>query len=143
MCFFFKQKTAYEMRISDWSSDVCSSDLALSRAPRTPIYTPQSGKISIARPYRSIRKLEAPVAEYATKNMKAARAKVNAAQIAAALQENDLSDTRLSDIRRPSHSSPKTYTAHPSAGGTRSKRTNTLSPLLDIETTSCRETVSQ
>src|SRR3546814_17762588 len=27
--FFFKQKTAYEMRISDWSSDVCSSDLRL------------------------------------------------------------------------------------------------------------------
>src|SRR3546814_8928573 len=39
--FFFKQKTAYEMRISDWSSDVCSSDLykiADSRpgAPRPP-----------------------------------------------------------------------------------------------------------
>src|SRR3546814_6732183 len=32
MVFFFKQKTAYEMRISDWSSDVCSSDL--SRAQR-------------------------------------------------------------------------------------------------------------
>src|SRR3546814_2934596 len=29
MFFFFKQKTAYEMRISDWSSDVCSSDLWL------------------------------------------------------------------------------------------------------------------
>src|SRR3546814_18846966 len=29
--FFFKQKTAYEMRISDWSSDVCSSDLLLFR----------------------------------------------------------------------------------------------------------------
>src|SRR3546814_2874855 len=29
--FFFKQKTAYEMRISDWSSDVCSSDLASGR----------------------------------------------------------------------------------------------------------------
>src|SRR3546814_9066587 len=28
-CVFFKQKTAYEMRISDWSSDVCSSDLQL------------------------------------------------------------------------------------------------------------------
>src|SRR3546814_5861280 len=27
--FFFKQKTAYEMRISDWSSDVCSSDLTI------------------------------------------------------------------------------------------------------------------
>src|SRR3546814_3673923 len=30
--FFFKQKTAYEMRISDWSSDVCSSDL-MNRPP--------------------------------------------------------------------------------------------------------------
>src|SRR3546814_5194160 len=34
--FFFKQKTAYEMRISDWSSDVCSSDLALPRDPPRP-----------------------------------------------------------------------------------------------------------
>src|SRR3546814_2413759 len=42
--FFFKQKTAYEMRISDWSSDVCSSDLDaprevadhLRRAPGAP-----------------------------------------------------------------------------------------------------------
>src|SRR3546814_946932 len=33
--FFFKQKTAYEMRISDWSSDVCSSDL-LRQPPRDP-----------------------------------------------------------------------------------------------------------
>src|SRR3546814_16231887 len=33
MCFFFfKQKTAYEMRISDWSSDVCSSDLVIEGA---------------------------------------------------------------------------------------------------------------
>src|SRR3546814_52312 len=31
--FFFKQKTAYEMRISDWSSDVCSSDLIARLAP--------------------------------------------------------------------------------------------------------------
>src|SRR3546814_9523403 len=30
--FFFKQKTAYEMRISDWSSDVCSSDLRAFRS---------------------------------------------------------------------------------------------------------------
>src|SRR3546814_4804167 len=35
MCFFFfKQKTAYEMRISDWSSDVCSSDLSHARVIR-------------------------------------------------------------------------------------------------------------
>src|SRR3546814_1848525 len=33
--FFFKQKTAYEMRISDWSSDVCSSDLAKYFPPET------------------------------------------------------------------------------------------------------------
>src|SRR3546814_18872004 len=32
--FFFKQKTAYEMRISDWSSDVCSSDLPGAARPR-------------------------------------------------------------------------------------------------------------
>src|SRR3546814_5336743 len=32
--FFFKQKTAYEMRISDWSSDVCSSDLLTLKLPR-------------------------------------------------------------------------------------------------------------
>src|SRR3546814_7286271 len=31
LVFFFKQKTAYEMRISDWSSDVCSSDLRAAR----------------------------------------------------------------------------------------------------------------
>src|SRR3546814_7193628 len=40
--FFFKQKTAYEMRISDWSSDVCSSDL---EAPRyASVLPPPVGK---------------------------------------------------------------------------------------------------
>src|SRR3546814_1849572 len=34
--FFFKQKTAYEMRISDWSSDVCSSDLGAQDAQHHP-----------------------------------------------------------------------------------------------------------
>src|SRR3546814_18559021 len=33
--FFFKQKTAYEMRISDWSSDVCSSDLSAAEIVET------------------------------------------------------------------------------------------------------------
>src|SRR3546814_2671683 len=36
LCFFFKQKTAYEMRISDWSSDVCSSDLLSSQPLSAP-----------------------------------------------------------------------------------------------------------
>src|SRR3546814_8026187 len=37
MFVFFKQKTAYEMRISDWSSDVCSSDLVTPRPPAAQI----------------------------------------------------------------------------------------------------------
>src|SRR3546814_6627014 len=36
LVFFFKQKTAYELRISDWSSDVCPSDLKRMRAPWAP-----------------------------------------------------------------------------------------------------------
>src|SRR3546814_4558209 len=46
MCFifFFKQKTAYEMRISDWSADVCSSDL-----PKLDDYIVPIGKARIAR----------------------------------------------------------------------------------------------
>src|SRR3546814_8503320 len=39
-CFFFKQKTAYEMRISDWSSDVCSSDLLDASAAKRPRFDP-------------------------------------------------------------------------------------------------------
>src|SRR3546814_1346208 len=36
--FFFKQKTAYEMRISDWSSDVCSSDLPFGMESYTELF---------------------------------------------------------------------------------------------------------
>src|SRR3546814_17828254 len=39
MFFVFKQKTAYEMRISDWSSDVCSSDLKTSIGASNPFQT--------------------------------------------------------------------------------------------------------
>src|SRR3546814_1354236 len=45
--FFFKQKTAYELRISDWSSDVCSSDLAVDLPFR-------EGKPSRSRPPGSL-----------------------------------------------------------------------------------------
>src|SRR3546814_16097928 len=38
MFFFFKQKTAYELRISDWSSDVCSSDLAALSKRGVPVF---------------------------------------------------------------------------------------------------------
>src|SRR3546814_17707801 len=40
--FFFKQKTAYEMRISDWSSDVCSSDLAAAAVVPAPTLLPSA-----------------------------------------------------------------------------------------------------
>src|SRR3546814_9026613 len=47
--FFFKQKTAYEMRISDWSSDVCSSDLTLAgRKLRLAVPTGAPGAASAA-----------------------------------------------------------------------------------------------
>src|SRR3546814_4700701 len=44
--FFFKQKTAYEMRISDWSSDVCSSDLAIQR--EVPLPDPDIRPVQLA-----------------------------------------------------------------------------------------------
>src|SRR3546814_1523897 len=47
--FFFKQKTAYEMRISDWSSDVCSSDLACLSAPRKPAQKAQASASRVGR----------------------------------------------------------------------------------------------
>src|SRR3546814_6031160 len=45
--FFFKQKTAYDMRISDWSSDVCSSDLIMNHHPG-----PDPGSNRPVRPLR-------------------------------------------------------------------------------------------
>src|SRR3546814_2543274 len=60
--FFFKQKTAYERRISDWSSDVCSSDLPtrhLRRCGR--VRPPRSGRVrSVARRSRPTTGLEWP-----------------------------------------------------------------------------------
>src|SRR3546814_6164512 len=55
--FFFKQKTAYEMRISDWSSDVCSSDLEVGKlvhilAPSSPLASGERGEEKIIRRLR-------------------------------------------------------------------------------------------
>src|SRR3546814_5033556 len=47
--FFFKQKTAYELRISDWSSDVCSSDLAV--APFSGAGAPPDTSFSVMLPH--------------------------------------------------------------------------------------------
>src|SRR3546814_4867548 len=49
--FFFKQKTAYEMRISDWSSDVCSSDLhRVNFDNLTPLYPDEKLTLDSADP---------------------------------------------------------------------------------------------
>src|SRR3546814_15525399 len=50
--FFFKQKTAYEMRISDWSSDVCSSDLTTENASE-----PNAYNCATVWPFHSRRKM--------------------------------------------------------------------------------------
>src|SRR3546814_7458953 len=48
--FFFKQKTAYEMRISDWSSDVCSSDLGDERAGRLAAEIHRIARLDLLQP---------------------------------------------------------------------------------------------
>src|SRR3546814_8184141 len=53
--FFFKQKTAYEMRISDWSSDVCSSDLGLERGRYDVTKVLPNGKVELSDGRRKIR----------------------------------------------------------------------------------------
>src|SRR3546814_6372928 len=63
--FFFKQKTAYEMRISDWSSDVCSSDLVVSsslRSSKASLATLNIGLIpsSLYRCSRSVSEMSVP-----------------------------------------------------------------------------------
>src|SRR3546814_417603 len=50
--FFFKQKTAYEMRISDWSSDVCSSDLFIRKVQKGRMTRPMT-RVVVCVPYGS------------------------------------------------------------------------------------------
>src|SRR3546814_8710267 len=49
--FFFKQKTSYELRISDWSSDVCSSDLSALAASMS---NPRSPGIAMTKAYDAL-----------------------------------------------------------------------------------------
>src|SRR3546814_992153 len=54
MFVFLKQKTAYEMRISDWSSDVCSSDLLSSKQHSKPRRSPAVGRRKTARDFKRL-----------------------------------------------------------------------------------------
>src|SRR3546814_2931630 len=58
--FFFKQKTAYEMRISDWSSDVCSSDLAVAQQPCRGALRRERDQRTPPPPLRGERRLSRP-----------------------------------------------------------------------------------
>src|SRR3546814_13714485 len=57
--FFFKQKTAYEMRISDWSSDVCSSDLAICSGRFVPAWQMAANRKSLCGRHRPFHRLTA------------------------------------------------------------------------------------
>src|SRR3546814_966564 len=80
--FFFKQKTAYEMRISDWSSDVCSSDLHLRQTPaqdrtytlKTFNSTLQKIRLQSSRPERQMEIINNSPMIKARKNPKIGRA---------------------------------------------------------------------
>src|SRR3546814_7627449 len=62
--FFFKQKTAYEMRISDWSSDVCSSDLSSPAIASAPVWAPVTpGDRSTARLIRLVSMMVRPTVD--------------------------------------------------------------------------------
>src|SRR3546814_13169549 len=63
MFFFFKQKTAYEMRISDWSSDVCSSDLLVREKDVEQAFGDQCAEIgAVAVDDEGVRKREGDLA---------------------------------------------------------------------------------
>src|SRR3546814_8947202 len=66
--FFFKQKTAYELRISDWSSDVCSPDLRLSNMGWTSFQTAAISRRLAARDRRHKAVLRGPAPKSRTKH---------------------------------------------------------------------------
>src|SRR3546814_433267 len=57
--FFFKQKTAYEMRISDWSSDVCSSDLERMRLGQARLFVEEGASADLGRFQRTLKENDA------------------------------------------------------------------------------------
>src|SRR3546814_1946849 len=75
--FFFKQKTAYEMRISDWSSDVCSSDLGWrspAAKPNTPALKPWPTSALYRRPEGVSASIETPMSSAVKSRLAAAGA---------------------------------------------------------------------
>src|SRR3546814_20385651 len=108
MCvfFFFKQKTAYEMRISDWSSDVCSSDLrtrvpGVIRNPYNGGPSPYRGS-SLAKPNYSFEKRQREIAKKKKQDLKDAR-KREAREAAKATKSDDETPAGQPDADRARH----------------------------------------
>src|SRR3546814_4449522 len=109
MFFFFKQKTAYEMRISDWSSDVCSSDLidAAQQEIEHPVERAVDMRLGRPLPIMRVRQVEIEALVEAAD----ARARIDAAVIgargrlaegAAGAVGHQRGDDRCEGARRPS-----------------------------------------
>src|SRR3546814_6720292 len=110
-CFFFKQKTAYDMRISYWSSDVCSADLRGNRKPPPPAL-PTAIRASVPLPLVSAqlvlssRRCQAPTHEYLRRSYHRRRSRRVGSRVAACrsgLEGPPLRDARLGrdDTRAP------------------------------------------
>src|SRR3546814_3108570 len=94
--FFFKQKTAYEMRISDWSSDVCSSDLQAETARgREALFPRGADQGSALCPDAGERRYAADVAERRTHGAVQARTGQALLRSAALRVVSDRKSTRL------------------------------------------------
>src|SRR3546814_4900149 len=89
MFFFFKQKTAYEMRISDWSSDVCSSDLMRAR---------NGGERGRMPPFSRVHTIEAIIDQF-ERTQQAAQSTVHVPQQLGNLYETVGADQRSEERR--------------------------------------------
>src|SRR3546814_5611571 len=104
--FFFKQKTAYEMRISDWSSDVCSSDLNLAHAfaacgptDKGRLRADATPNLGIVDAYNDMLSAHQPFETYPALIREAARALGATAQVAGGVRLMRRSEEHTSELQ--------------------------------------------
>src|SRR3546814_9078406 len=97
--FFFKQKTAYELRISDWSSDVCSSDLASAAKTAAPAAeAPPVSTPAAAAPVAPTAEVAEPKRRGPKPGFKRAAKVQPAPSDVAPIRDEDISDPRFKGI---------------------------------------------